>query len=193
MAERRDPRRDPARADQPGDDVRGAPCEHPREGVAPRRGFLAALTLGIGALAAAVASVPAVAVLLTPLGRRRATTWVPVGRVGDFPVGETVKVTYLEPRSVPWAGKAARSAAWLRRTSDEEIVVFSGACTHVGCPVHWAASAELFLCPCHGGAYHPDGTVAAGPPPRPLPLVPVRIRRGRVEVSPQPITARSTV
>ena len=28
--------------------------------------------------------------------------------------------------------------------------------------------AELFLCPCHGGVYYADGTVAGGPPPQPL-------------------------
>jgi len=46
--------------------------------------------------------------------------------------------------------------------------VFNVNCTHLGCPVNWQAGAKLFLCPCHGGVYYSDGTVAGGPPPRPL-------------------------
>lgn len=151
------------------------------------------MAVGIGALVAAAGSIPFVGIVLSPLGRRRIATWIDVGRVDQFSVGETVKVTYVEPGSVAWSGPTSRSAAWLRRTSDDEFVVLSGSCTHVGCPVDWRKSAGLFLCPCHGGAYHQDGSVAAGPPPRPLPLYPVRVRSGRVEVMPQPIAATSTI
>jgi Rieske Fe-S protein len=34
--------------------------------------------------------------------------------------------------------------------------------------VNWQAAAKIFLCPCHGGVFYSDGTVAGGPPPRPL-------------------------
>ncbi|MDQ3032046.1 MAG: Rieske 2Fe-2S domain-containing protein [Myxococcota bacterium] len=157
-----------------------------------RRRFLSAVTVGVGALVAAVAAVPVVSTLLLPLFRRRGEVWVPIGRAESFAIGHTVKVTYAEPGSVPWSGASSKSAAWLRRESEDEFIVLSGACTHTGCPVQWRQSAELFLCPCHGGAFYPSGAVAAGPPPRPLPLVPVRIRRGTLEVQPQPITARET-
>ena len=45
------------------------------------------------------------------------------------------------------------------------------------------------MCPCHGGVYYKDGTVAAGPPPRPLTKYPVRVNGGRVEIltTPTPI------
>jgi menaquinol-cytochrome c reductase iron-sulfur subunit len=46
------------------------------------------------------------------------------------------------------------------------------------------------MCPCHGGVYYQDGTVAAGPPPLPLPRYQVRVRNGQVEIqtNPTPIT-----
>jgi menaquinol-cytochrome c reductase iron-sulfur subunit len=43
------------------------------------------------------------------------------------------------------------------------------------------------MCPCHGGVYYQDGTVAAGPPPRPLPQYPVRLVDGKVEIRTDPI------
>jgi menaquinol-cytochrome c reductase iron-sulfur subunit len=43
-------------------------------------------------------------------------------------------------------------------------------------------SAELFLCPCHGGVYYKDGNVAAGPPPRPLFRYDVRVENGEVKM-----------
>jgi menaquinol-cytochrome c reductase iron-sulfur subunit len=55
--------------------------------------------------------------------------------------------------------------------------------------VNWRAGAELFLCPCHGGVYYSDGSVAGGPPPRPLVRYAVRIGdNGRVQVLTRPLT-----
>ena len=35
-------------------------------------------------------------------------------------------------------------------------------------PVRWFAESRLFMCPCHGGVYYEDGSVASGPPPEGL-------------------------
>ena len=54
--------------------------------------------------------------------------------------------------------------------------------------VNWRAGAELFLCPCHGGVYYADGSVAGGPPPRPLVRYSVRIGDSqRVQVLTRPL------
>ena len=90
---------------------------------------------------------------------------------------------------VPWAGVTGQTAAWLRREPNGEFVAFAVNCTHLGCPVRWIEAAQLFMCPCHGGVYNKDGTVAAGPPPRPLVRYGVRVHDGQVEIlaSPTPI------
>lgn len=155
-----------------------------------RRRFLTALSLAIGALAASVAAIPVVGVLVSPV-RRRARRWMAVAELDELEIGRTVKVVYTDPEALPWAGPAASTAAWLRRESEDRVVVLSAYCTHVGCPTRWSERAGLFLCPCHGGAFYADGTVAAGPPPRPLPLHPVRVREGRVEILPQPTAPRA--
>jgi menaquinol-cytochrome c reductase iron-sulfur subunit len=87
----------------------------------------------------------------------------------------------------PWAGATARTGAWLRRTGEREFIAFALNCTHLGCPVRWEPAARLFMCPCHGGVYYADGTVAAGPPPLPLRRFAVRIRNGQVELKNRPI------
>ena len=152
-----------------------------------RRRFLARLSIALSAAIAAVAGVPVVGFLVSPLIRKAPRVWRPVGAVDGFGVGETVSVTFEDASPLPWAGVTARSAAWLRRDDAEHFTAFSVHCTHLGCPVRWVADAELFLCPCHGGVYYADGTVSAGPPPRTLPQYPVRVRNGQVEILTSPI------
>lgn len=158
-----------------------------------RRRFLARLSLGMGGLVGAMLGFPVVGFLLAPLIKQPPEVWRAVGEASAFKVGQTVLVTFEDPSPLPWAGVAARTAAWLRREQGERFTAFSINCTHLGCPVRWEASSTLFFCPCHGGVYYRDGMVAAGPPPQPLPQYPVRVRGGRVEIrtSPLPITTFS--
>jgi menaquinol-cytochrome c reductase iron-sulfur subunit len=127
--------------------------------------------------------------LVSPLIRKAPRVWRPVGPVDRFKVGETVSVAFEDASPLPWAGVTARTAAWLRRDGADRFTAFSVHCTHLGCPVRWLAQANLFMCPCHGGVFYPDGRPAAGPPPRPLTRYAVRLRGGQVEIQPIPIRA----
>jgi quinol---cytochrome c reductase iron-sulfur subunit, bacillus type len=154
-----------------------------------RRRFLSRVSLALSGVAAAVVGIPIVAYLLSPLLEPAPNDWRDVGLVENFRVGETVEVAYDDPSPLPWAGQTARTAVWLRRTSDTDFTAFSINCTHLGCPVNWRPRAELFLCPCHGGVYYADGSVAGGPPPRSLTQLAVRITDNqRVQVQPRPLT-----
>src|SRR5438876_5320073 len=146
-----------------------------------RRQFLSRFSLALSALATAVVSVPILAYLLSPLIRTSPPAWRPLGAVESFRVGETVEVAYEDPSPLPWAGQTARTAVWLRRLGGDRFVAFAVNCTHLGCPVNWRPQAGLFLCPCHGGVYYADGTVAGGPPPAPLTVYQVRIQDGQVQ------------
>ena len=156
------------------------------ERVVSRRRLLTWLNLAFGALAAAVVSVPIVAYLLSPLLEMR-QTWVRLGPVNQFRIGATQEVAYDDPSPLPWAGQTARTAVWVRRTSETEFTVFAVNCTHLGCPVNWLPEADLFMCPCHGGVYYADGTVAGGPPPRPLFRYATRIQDGNLEILSRPL------
>ena len=161
---------------------------HPDPQLTPeRRRFLTRLSLGLSAAVAAVMGLPVVGFLLSPLARKSPRVWRPVGPVERFPIGQTVDVSFEDASPLPWAGVTANTAAWLRRVDEERFVAYTVHCTHLGCPVRWVPRAGLFLCPCHGGVYYADGTVSAGPPPKPLPQYPVRVRDGQVEIQTSPI------
>lgn len=155
-----------------------------------RRDFLAVMSVSLGGLAATLVSIPVIGALISPLLNLPPETWRPVGKVDDFQVNATVEVSFTDASPMPWAGVSARTAAWLRRISQDQFVAFSVDCTHLGCPVRWLADADLFMCPCHGGVYYQDGKVAAGPPPKSLTQYSVRINNGQVEIktNPLPIT-----
>lgn len=147
-----------------------------------RRAFLNKLSIALSGLTAAVVGLPVIGFLFAPLLETPPVVWRSVGAVGDFKVGETVEVKFMDASPLPWAGVAAMSAAWLRRDTEQKFVAFAVNCTHLGCPVNWVPTATLFMCPCHGGVYYKDGTVAAGPPPKSLPTYNVRVRNGQVEI-----------
>ncbi len=110
-----------------------------------------------------------------------------MGPVDSFTVGQTVLKAIPDVSPLPWAGQVAESAIWVRRDSDQTFTVFAINCTHLGCPVNWRPDANLFLCPCHGGVYYSDGTVAGGPPPRPLFQHETRIQGGQLQVRTRPL------
>jgi menaquinol-cytochrome c reductase iron-sulfur subunit len=155
-----------------------------------RRGFLEKVSAIVGAVGALLVAIPAVAFLLGL--RETPQVWATVGRVDDFVLGDTKQVAFADPSPLPWAGVTAQTAAWLRRDGAEQFTAFAMNCTHLGCPVRWIASANLFMCPCHGGVFYKDGQVASGPPPAPLTTYPVRVRDGQVQIltSPLPISGR---
>lgn len=152
-----------------------------------RRKFFAWLSFVLFAFGSVLLLVPMVGFVIAPLFKRQPEVWRPVGPVGKFKIGTTTAVVFEDAAALPWAGISSKTAAWVRHVSEGEFVAFSINCTHLGCPVRWIESAELFMCPCHGGVYYKDGSVAAGPPPKPLPQYPVRVKDGQVEIRTHPI------
>jgi rieske iron-sulfur protein len=66
------------------------------------------------------------------------------------------------------------------------IAAFSAICTHAGCAVAaWKPTERHLLCPCHGSVYDPAalGRVVAGPAPRPLPALKLRVDNGALTVA----------
>ena len=152
-----------------------------------RRLFLEWLSVGAVSAVGALLAIPVIGVIISPQLKAPSNVWRRVGRVDAFKLGQAVEVSFLDPNPLPFAGLAAKNAVWLRRESATQFTALAIWCQHLGCPVRWEAGAQLFMCPCHGGVYYADGSVAAGPPVRGLQRYPTRVRNGQVEIFTQPI------
>jgi len=96
-----------------------------------------------------------------------------VGAASSVPVGRGLSVT----------NPADGSPAWVVHTAASTFVAFSAICTHAGCTVSYDASNVQFVCPCHGGVFDGrTGQVLQGPPPTPLPSIPVHVVNGNIRI-----------
>ncbi len=136
---------------------------------------------------------------LMPTGAEGATAatatpvpnWVPVGPTAQFTPSVPVRVA-LHDGSVLWVTKAGPKLT-------DALEAVSARCTHHGCEVGWAAADRQLECPCHGGAFLPDGSNVHGTrrhPDEKLPALtayPVRILAGQVQVNMAAAPAGSAV
>jgi quinol---cytochrome c reductase iron-sulfur subunit, bacillus type len=157
-----------------------------------RRAFMNIWANGVGGVAAAAFTLPALGFAIAPIFKRQPWSWQPIGSPSDFPdTTYQTKVITL----VPGIGEAGNSIAYVRARNpaiDKEpedqynqFVALSSRCMHLGCPVRFVAAAERFICPCHGGVYDFRGMVAGGPPVRPLDRFYTRVNNGLVEIGPR--------
>jgi Rieske Fe-S protein len=108
-------------------------------------------------------------------------------RADDLAVGE-LAVFGPEFRSVRlriaaddgWYQRVEQKTVFVRVTESGAPEVFSGTCTHLGCTVNWSEREHVFLCPCHGATFGPDGRVLGGPPPQPLTRIQASVRGGTI-------------
>src|ERR1039458_8467818 len=156
--------------DEPSQSGIDAPLPDAKAALHTRRAFLFKLSVMLNAAVGAVLAVPLVGYLLGPALKKGSNTgsWIALGDINDFPVGETRLANFRSPVASFDDGETAKVACWVRRISEQQFQVFAINCAHLGCPVRWFAQSKLFLCPCHGGAYYEDGSRASGPPERGL-------------------------
>ena len=147
---------------------------------ASRRKLLIWLSLGSGAAAAAAAGYPVARAVLDPAFQNKYSPtgdkggWQTVGQQADFPLGETVLVTFIRPDAKAYAGAVKKDTAYLTRREGDWLALHN-VCMHLGCPVQHQAGSGLYFCPCHGGVYNAEGTNVAGPPRIPLRRLGVRL------------------
>jgi Rieske Fe-S protein len=122
-------------------------------------------TGGLGAVLAACAGPPVTVTLAVD----------PASLTPGAPVEVPFTVTGSSGNQVP-------GSTWLVRTVSGELVAFDPRCTHGLCRYNWTPDVARFKCQCHEGEYALDGTVVAGPPPKPLMRFPLRETAAGLEV-----------
>src|SRR5215475_15802289 len=89
-----------------------------------RRGLFMKLGILFNGLVATALAVPILRFLLASVTRGRADaylSWVPLGRINEFPEGETRLATFQNPYVMPTDGKTADTACWVRRVSGDQF------------------------------------------------------------------------
>lgn len=134
-----------------------------------RRDFVKLVTAGVGAIITTVIGLPVIGYLIGPAWRvRKASAWIPLGRLEDFEVNRPTLVHFNRPGAETEGTSMSSEAVYVVRRSGQEVVVFSNVCTHLACQVAWRADLQQYVCPCHDGRFDPMGNVISGPPQRPL-------------------------
>ncbi|MGI8827190.1 MAG: ubiquinol-cytochrome c reductase iron-sulfur subunit [Chloroflexota bacterium] len=154
-----------------------------------REGFIVMFMGLVGAVGGLLVGIPIIGSILGPLVNSPKSVWRDVGAIDKFTIGKTVQVKFAYSPDDPsqWGGATNYTGAWLRRNGKDSFTAFAVYCTHLGCPVDWFQTPQLFLCPCHGSVFNGDGTVAGGPAPRPLFKYETRVNGGRVQIKTQKI------
>ncbi len=180
------PRKSPYTAD------RGIPGAYEGETVTRRRLFEGG-SQAVGGVAAAAFGLPALGFALGPVFQDASPQrWQDVGPERDFnDLSYVPKVISL----VSGTGEAGKTTIYVRkfntkldrkgppdRAKVSPYIAMSTRCAHLGCPVRYIQASGKFICPCHGGIYDFDGSVAGGPPVRPLDRFFTRVEGGRVLV-----------
>ncbi len=137
--------------------------------VVSRRWLLLGAGAALNGLVGLALAVPILRYLLAPVRKDSDyKSWISLGDVEKFPVGETRLASYVNPFKRSWDGETDNVACYVRREGSSQFTVFAINCAHLGCPVRWFPQSQLFMCPCHGGVYYADGSRASGPPERGL-------------------------
>jgi thiosulfate dehydrogenase [quinone] large subunit len=123
--------------------------------------------MALATLAAAAGAAPLVAGREEPHAAGQRSGRQRVGYLWEVPVGQAE--LFELPRS--------REPAILVRLAKDQLVAYRAICTHARCLVGFDPNSRLIVCACHGAEFDPcrGAAVVAGPAPRPLPRVELRV------------------
>lgn len=142
----------------------------PRE---DRRTALATLVTVIGGfITAGVAGL--VGLFAAPGRLTNPRTWRRAAAPTDVPDDQPMTIVLTARDEDGWYETRKQSVIFLDRNGSGYRAL-SAVCAHLGCRVRWDQGAGQFKCPCHGGVYDRQGNVVAGPPPRGLEQLSVRV------------------
>lgn len=146
--------------------------------VGTRRSFFVKTTVFISSLIGISLAIPLIGYVIAPTLQRRNKEWVSLGKTDALPVGEPKAMDYTITAKDGWQESQTTKGVWAVKHPDGQVTVFSPICPHLGCGYRWDQQDRLFKCPCHGSIYDLEGTVKAGPAPRPLDTLPSKIENG---------------
>ena len=126
-----------------------------------KREFLGFLLTLLGLTAAGSFAYPLVRFLAPPSGKARLKQITL--KKSEIPAGEARELAF---GGVP---------AIIINRPGKGFIAFSRVCSHLGCLVDYNKTQSRIICPCHGAIFDLEGNVISGPPPKPLPKLPLKV------------------
>jgi menaquinol-cytochrome c reductase iron-sulfur subunit len=166
-----------------------------------RTKFLTGVAVATGGVMTAAILVPVIGFAVAPTLTGEDYRWVDIGPLTDAQLGVVTSLAVSGPdpeadRRVfvrikekngvrERLGKQTSDPVTLEelQPDDFELIAIWNRCAHLGCPVSYSRGGDVYSCPCHGGAYDSRGLVTAGPPPRPLDRMDIKLVNGDQDVS----------
>jgi menaquinol-cytochrome c reductase iron-sulfur subunit len=129
----------------------------------------------------ALLSVPVLRYILYPLTARSDESDWAEARFAASEIQMPLRLTLDLRQRDGWREVDSHPVVYILKTGDQ-FRAMSAICPHLGCTVSWDMGREQFVCPCHAGAFSPDGVNLSGPPPRPLDALETRMADGKLMV-----------
>ena len=141
--------------------------------------MIGSITAMMATISAAI-GLPALGYLFVPAREKKQLKWTEAADLSKLMVNQPEQVIFERVRRDGWKLVTEKSAAWVVKTGEQQVVAFSPVCTHLGCAVSWNVGDKQFGCPCHTSSFSPDGKVLGGPAPRPLDRFDVRVDGNKI-------------
>lgn len=176
-----------------------------------RRKFMVVASGGIMAIIAAAMAFPMVKFLIYPMYQGFINVWVKIGSLASVVTENTPQLMkFVKVSKQAYMTDTVDKSLWVIKGSREflemiyadehnrvfqnegkifwenkqenQLVVYSGKCTHLGCPFRWDEATKTFHCPCHNSVFKLNGEVVSGPAPRRLDVLPVKLEGDEILV-----------
>ncbi|HEU0173040.1 MAG TPA: Rieske 2Fe-2S domain-containing protein [Blastocatellia bacterium] len=105
--------------------------------------------------------------------------WTDLGSLDEFAEGKLVKKNVIVSQDAGWGKFQTQRSVWVVKKG-ESAKVFSGVCPHLGCSVN--SREDKFICACHGSEWDVEGARVAGPTPRGLDTLELRVEENKLKV-----------
>ena len=151
----------------------------------PRRSFLQSVSALGATIIAALVGTPVIRAFVSPaLAKPKADAWIKVADdTALLDIGTPIRIDLVQTQDDAWVESRALISVWLYTEDGDVFKAYNGHCTHLGCGYVLSEDKKTFACPCHRGRFDiKTGAVLAGPPPRPLDELKVRVKDAAVYV-----------
>ncbi len=143
-----------------------------------RRDFMKVAIAGMGGTIAVAIGIPAIGYIIGPASQQETNAWIRLGAISKVELNTPTLFKATIDTQTGWINTQEDVSAYVMTENGQDFVAMSNVCTHLGCRIRWIADLEGFYCPCHNGVFAKDGTVKAGPPPRPLDRFETKVENG---------------